>query len=320
MAKAIEQRDPLTVGHFGPGLFENVPGKTQRIVHDGDTIITRALGNIDIRFLGIDAPEISFAFHDHPKNFIPLSDNRWEVYLSNPFAENLPPFAVPLSPGLLDALRPRLGEGVATNHAQHAGFARDALVEAVEADMLALGQAEDLFEFFLVFAYEIMDSFGRLLCYINRNQPDAQHPTPRPRSYNERLLQAGRVSPYFIWPNVDPFRKQPSIVAAVLEPGTAATIAAGNNALGDARRGVHAAREQGIGIFEQGKELQLEAFEVRYLARRTPPERWVIDLSKNEHVLLQPMNYYTIPRAEDRLFIPQEYVALFVEKGWQREA
>ncbi len=319
MSKAIEQRDPLTVGHFGPGLFQNVAGNSQQIVHDGDTVITRALGNIDIRFLGVDAPEISFAFYDHPKNFIPLSDDRWEVYLSNPFAENLPPFATPLSPGLLDALLPRLAAGVATNHAQHAQAAREAMIAAVEADMVALGQTEETFEFFLVFAYEIMDRFGRLLCYLNRNQPDAQHPTPRPLSYNERLLQAGRVSPYFIWPNVDPFRRKPSIVAAVLEPGTAATIAAGNNALGDARRGVRAAREQGIGIFEQDNALQLEAFEVRYLARRTPPERWVIDLSKNEDVLLQPMNYYTIPHAEDRLFIPEEYVPLFVEKGWQRE-
>ncbi|MBE3561107.1 MAG: hypothetical protein IMW89_18080 [Ktedonobacteraceae bacterium] len=319
MSKAIEQRGSLTVGHVGFGLYGQAPGSPRRQVHDGDTINVRALGNINIRFLGIDAPEISFAFREHPQNFIPLEDSSWETYLSDPFAANLPPFEVPLSSGLLDALRPRLGPGTATNHAQHAQAAREALIEEIRTDMEVLGQSEDTFEFFLAFAYEIMDRYGRLLCYVNRNQPQEQTPVPRPRSYNERLLQVGWVSPYFIWPNVDPFRRLPSIAAAVLEPGTAADVASGHNALADAGRDVRAAREQGKGIFQQANPLRLAAFELRYLARRTAPDRWVIDLSKKDNVLLKPMNYYTIPYAEDRLFIPEEYVPLFVEKGWQRQ-
>jgi hypothetical protein len=50
-----------------------------------------------------------------------------------------------------------------------------------------------------------------------------------------------------------------------------------------------------------------------------PPERWVIDLSKNEDLIYKPDSYYKIPNAEDRLYIPEEYVALWVEAGWRRE-
>ncbi len=74
-------------------------------------------------------------------------------------------------------------------------------------DIEALDQTEEEFRFFLAFAYEVMDRYGRFLCYVNREQRDAHHPEPRPRSYNERLLAAGAVIPYFIWPNVDPFKR-----------------------------------------------------------------------------------------------------------------
>jgi hypothetical protein len=46
----------------------------------------------------------------------------------------------------------------------------------------------------------------------------------------------------------------------------------------------------------------------------------VIDLSKNDDVLIKPQEYYTIPNVEDRLFIPEEYVPLFVEAGWKKQA
>jgi len=55
------------------------------------------------------------------------------------------------------------------------------------------------------------------------------------------------------------------------------------------------------------------------LARRRPPNRWVIDLTSNNDVLIKPQNYYTIPNIEDRLFIPEDYVPLLVERGWQKQ-
>jgi hypothetical protein len=55
---------------------------------------------------------------------------------------------------------------------------------------------------------------------------------------------------------------------------------------------------------------------VRFLAQRRPPDRRIIDLSKSENILIKPQEYYTISDAEDRLFIPPEYVSLFVEFGW----
>jgi hypothetical protein len=65
--------------------------------------------------------------------------------------------------------------------------------------------------------------------------------------------------------------------------------------------------------------LRLEAFEIRYLARRQPPDRWVIDLSRRDDILLRPQEYHTVPNPEDRLFVPPEHVPLFVEAGWRRQ-
>ena len=62
MAKAIEQVKDLIVGHAGLGLRKGALGTVKQQVHDGDTLIARAVGNIGIRFLGMDAPEISFRY------------------------------------------------------------------------------------------------------------------------------------------------------------------------------------------------------------------------------------------------------------------
>ena len=61
MTKAIEQLPSgLIIGHAALGLHGGKPGSVRQQVHDGDTIIVRAPGNFGVRFLGIDAPEISF--------------------------------------------------------------------------------------------------------------------------------------------------------------------------------------------------------------------------------------------------------------------
>jgi hypothetical protein len=45
----------------------------------------------------------------------------------------------------------------------------------------------------------------------------------------------------------------------------------------------------------------------------------VIDLSAGGNTLIRPQNYFTVPNDEDRLYIPEEFVALFVEQGWQKQ-
>ena len=125
--------------------------------------------------------------------------------------------------------------------------------------------------------------------------------------------------PYFIWPNVDPFRKQGSLVDSVLPPGTANHEAEKpGGALQVARQFVRDARAQHLGVFGPDDPLRLLPFELRFLARRSPPDRWVIDLGRNDDTLINPQAYFQVADPEDRLFVPAEYVPLFVEKGWRR--
>ncbi len=322
MPNMIKQlRSGTVVGYAGLGARGGVPGSVRQQVHDGDTITVRAatenssaeIGNLGVRFLGVDAPEISFTLPGG-RGFIGLSDPRWEQYLSDPFKEAFDP---PLSAGLLENLRAGVGPGAAMNHYRYAAAAEQALEEAVLKDIRELNQTEADFRFFLAFAHEVMDRYGRFLCFINRYQ--ARNSQGRPRSYNERLLEAGKVSPYFIWPNIDPFRRAGSVVKAVPAPGTAGQWASESEALRRARRSVQAARERGLGIFDAHDPLRLQPFEVRFLGRRARPDRWLIDLSRDDDVLIRPQQYYTVPRLEDRLFIPEEYVPLFEERGWHQQ-
>ena len=192
----------------------------------------------------------------------------------------------------------------------------------IKEDIEALGVDAASFRFFLAFANEVMDGYGRMLCYLNRNQP--KEPPPRPKSYNERLLAAGHVTPYFIWPNLDPYKRPfPSLVDAVPEPGSPVPAAAPPEAtqlLQEARASVRAARENHLGVFEQQDPLRLYPFELRYLARRKPPDRWVIDLGAGDDVIHRPQEYPSIAEPENRLFVPAEYVPLFESKGWQAAA
>jgi len=204
---------------------------------------------------------------------------------------------------------------VALNHDHHARAAQAALEDEVSKDMQVLGQTKEEFRFFLAFAFEIMDRYGRMLCFVNREQPDPKVPEPRPLSYNERLLAAGQVLPYFIWPNVSPFRKAKSLLDAVIEPGKANQIA--DASLQAARAAFRQAREQHQGIYDTANPLLLEPFEVRFLAQRRAPNRWVIDLSKSDYILVHPQDYFSVVNPEDRLFVPEEYVPLFVHEGWQ---
>lgn len=60
MAQAIEQlRNGLRIGHVRLGAFGDGVGSPRQQVHDGDTITAQAIGNLGVRFLGVDAPEVS---------------------------------------------------------------------------------------------------------------------------------------------------------------------------------------------------------------------------------------------------------------------
>lgn len=313
MAKAVFKIGDLTVGIGQLGARDNGHGQVDEEVHDGDTLNVDPVGNLGVRFLGVDAPEVSFTLPGG-KTFVDIDDPRWEAFLSEPFADSFGD--IDLLPSLHDHLKARVGSGAATNHAELAGEATQALRAEVSADMERLGQDSETFSFFLAFATEVMDGYGRFLAFINCNQEQS----PRPDSYNERLLKQGNVTPYFIWPNLDPFRKQPYIVDAVPKPG--GVVPAGSDAeasepLDEARAWVRHARAEKLGVWRTTDPLRLLPFELRFLARRTPPDRWVIDLAAGDDRLLAPQLYHRIPHPEDRLFVPAEYVALFVSKGWK---
>ena len=299
------------------GIRRRADGTVQTLdqsVPDGDTVGAQLDGTGSSRFLGIDTPEKRF---EHPLGGDQALDGpKWEQYLTNPFASGYP--VALLEPPLSAHLQPRFGPGAGANHHRHGVAAGEALKQLVQSDQTALGQTPEQFRYFLSFSYEVFDRYGRFLAFVNRNQPEAAVPAPRPRSYNERQLDAGRALPYFIWPNVNPFREFATIVDAVPRPGTAHAVA-GSGDLKKARDAVKNARANGLGVFDPADPLRFEAFEVRYLGRGEVPVRAVIDLSRNDTVILRPQSYFKIPHPEDRLFIPGEFVPLFAAKGWRLE-
>lgn len=313
----IEKIGYLTVGYVNLGYYGETIGSVRQNVYDGDTINVSTKKNFGIRFLGVDAAEMKIPL-PKSRTFTSLSNQRWTDFLTDPFAASYGDFEPVLDPGLKTHLQSRMGANAATNHKHHADEAEDALEKLITDDMATLGKTKVDFEFFLAFAQEIMDGYGRFLCFINRNQPDANDPEPRPLSYNERLMIEGKVSPYFIWPNIDPYRPKVSLRKAVVDPGGANTEATTDPALKRARDGVKDARQKKKGIFDNTNPLAIQPFEVRFLSRRKPPNRWLIDLGKNDDTLVKPQDYYTITNLEDRLYIPDEYVPLFVEEGWEK--
>jgi hypothetical protein len=321
MAKAIETLSSgLRIGHAALGAHGDVPGSVRQETYDGDTVIVDPDGNLGLRFLGVDAAEVSFPLPGSSTTFISTADPRWAAFLDDPFDEVHGAIDPPLDPALQESLATRVGPGAAANHHDLAKAAERALEALIESDIAALQQTPERFRFFCSFANEVMDVYGRLLCYLNRDQPNADDPGPRPKSYNERLLALGRVAPYFIWPNLDPYRPPKRPVDAVPVPTTVAPAEVTIEeleSLDAARESVRQARQQGLGIFNPESPLRVYPFELRYLSRRTPPERWAIDLSAGDDLLRSPQAYHLIPNVEDRLFVPEEYVGLFVSKGWR---
>ena len=306
------------VGHALLGRHGQGRDSIAQQVHDGDTVTVEADGNLGVRFLGIDAPEVSVPLPGTSRPFVPVSDPRWAAVLADPFGAGAgPAFDPPLEAGLAAHLQGLASPTAADNHARLAAAAEDELEKLATGDMEALGKTKEDFRFFLAFAGEVMDRYGRLLGYLHPDQPDTPA-AQRFGSYNARLLAAGWVSPYFIWPNTNPFRRAGSVVAAVPRPGGAAELAATDPSLRAARTAAAAARRDGVGIYQAGNALRVAPFELRFLARRQPPDRWLVDLSSDADVLLPPQAYPDVPRPEDRLFVPAEYVPLWEHHGWKR--
>ncbi len=300
-----------------PGIFEDGPGSVVRQVHDGDTLFVRPDGNLGVRLLGIDTPEVSFMFPAPDARFLDLADDRWNEFLTAPFDDRWGPFTQPVPARLRSWIASKTPDNAGTIHHEHAAAATETLRELISQDMEIMGQTVDTFGYYLNFGFEVMDGYGRLLCIVNRNQPNANIPTRRPPSYNLRLLERGRAFPYFIWPNINPWERPDSVTAAVIPPGQAAELARTDRELMTARNAIRLARQRHLGIFDATNPLLLEPFELRWLSRRELPGRYVIDLRSDSDRMIHPHDYPTVPNTEDRLWLPSEYVPLFEKAGWK---
>lgn len=316
MAKAIEQLPSgLVIGHALLGRHGQGRGIIAQQVHDGDTVTIEADGNFGVRFLGIDAPEVS----------IPLGD----------VAAVREPHRPEVGRGAHRPARRRSGPGVrpavgggpgrAPGRARRcwrggqpcpAGCGRDDRAGGHgPRGPDGIGQDEGRLPV-LPGVRRGGDGPLRSAAGLSASRP-ARHPAAqRFGSYNERLLAAGWVSPYFIWPNINPFRRAGSVTAAVPPPGGAAELAERDGSLRAAPRAIAQARRQELGLY--AAPLGLLPFELRFLARRQPPDRWLVDLSTDAAVLVPPQAYPDVPLPEDRLFVPTEYVPLWEQHGRQR--
>ncbi|MTH97033.1 thermonuclease family protein [Roseibium sp. RKSG952] len=300
-------------GTFQFGYHGANRGSVKQIVNDGDTINVASKSNFPVRFLGIDTPEISFiapGSNDFQKTDAPV----FQALLAAPFAPGSGG-RQGFSNALCDYIETKAAADAAVNHHHWAERAEDRLEAFVDADLQEIGGDRETFQFFTAFAYEALDFYGRLLCYLNLGQPDVPSGT-RKSSYNERMLETGFASPYFIFPNVDPFRAKGSPVEAVLKAGSPQSILTNAPRLRAARQSVKDARTAQLGIFNAIDPLIFDAFELRFLARHKPPARWLIDLAGDDRVLFHPQTYYLVPNSEDRLWVPGEFVPLFESAGW----
>jgi endonuclease YncB( thermonuclease family) len=314
MRNAIGQtKNKEIVGHVGIGFKDATHVDTvDKKVHDGDTVTVRALGNFGVRFLQMDAPEVSCQLKG--KGFPRIENQTWIDYLTDP-SQGDQKYKDKFSPGLLANLEARFGPQAALNHKKHADKAREELARIIQDDLTTHNLTEDKFEFTMLFMWEVMDRYGRLLGYISRKK--LKDDAAEPESYNDRLLKSGKVLPYMIWPNEKLMTNASTVSKAVIPKGKANDYAEKNPRIKSIRAAVKQARQDGEGLFETGDPLLIEPFEIRYLGRKGTPDRWVIDLSKNDTTLIDPQNYYDL-LPEDRLFIDQEYVPLFESKGWSK--
>jgi hypothetical protein len=133
MVDAVYQtRSGLRIGHAGLGYRDERIGSVAQMVHDGDTIKTRPIGNLPIRFLGVDTAEISFK-HPETERFVGLGNDLWTEFLSDPFA---PKWDQPeMDEGLKEYLTTKTNPETAKNHYEHADLAQKSLESEVINDI-----------------------------------------------------------------------------------------------------------------------------------------------------------------------------------------
>ena len=113
----------MTTGFARLGQRGGRQGTIAEQVHDGDTITSIADGNIGVRLLGIDTPEVSFQFptNDGKLRFVSLKDDRWGELLASPFdASKYGGFDQPIPPGLKAWWRSKTSKHEAAAHNEHA--------------------------------------------------------------------------------------------------------------------------------------------------------------------------------------------------------
>lgn len=169
----------------------------------------------------MDTPEVSFGY---PKldndpdggKWLSTSNEKFQKYLARPFDSQFSDsqrYKDDLGSEVVNYLEDKLNASTAKNHHDLAMKAQRELERIVEADVQERENQNRKFRFFMAFAFEILDRYGRFLCYLDRdNNPQEREGRI---SYNERMLETGFAAPYFIWPNLNPFIKSGSIVEAV---------------------------------------------------------------------------------------------------------
>jgi endonuclease YncB( thermonuclease family) len=323
MAKAIFNPNGFTRGFSLLPKHGDRTATVREAVHDGDTVTVEADGSFSIRLLGVDTPEVSFEFPKlpgDPRSETFRSITEFQQYLSDPFNPDFQgsqAYEKQLGDKLLRYLKPKLNSQTASNHHEYAIAAQRELERIIEFDVNERIYQGEKFRFFMAFAYEIMDRYGRFLCYVDRDNKPIEREGRL--TYNEKMLKSGLAIPYFIWPNINPFRKQGSLLEAVPAPEKFKDFVNKDKRTKIVRNFVKDARSDGIGVFDKQNPLILMPFELRYLARRSKPDRYVLDMSKNTPKLLKPTDYYLIPNEEDRLFVDEHFVQLFQKKGYQIE-
>jgi endonuclease YncB( thermonuclease family) len=287
-------------------------------VSDGDTVSAVTDEAFGVRFLGVDTPETKIPGPPFSSTSHPDVAAHFQQLLDTARLE-----ASGFHPQLAADLRARYPDGAAGmgNHHAHAKAAEAELEAQMLADEQQMTDAGIEFQLFLAYAMEKMDVYGRLLAFLNRNQPNATNPGPRPPSYNQRMLTGGFARPYFIWPNIDPFRQHPDLLSAVPTPAGLPGWVANAPSLIDARAATAAARAAGAGTWQANRPLMLDAHEFRAMWDLRPPHRWVVDLSGQHYgAILAPHRYLDIPHHEDRLYLPPEFMSLWLERGWTQAA
>lgn len=308
----------LKLGVSGIGLHGKKVGSISQIVHDGDTVNTRLIHNLGVRFLGIDTPEISFQFPG-THTFVSLSDKKWDEYFrSGKWKEGLA-----VGQDLYHHFSNIIGNGknIVKNHLEYAQEARKALLKIINSDLKKSKRSVKSFNFFMAFGSDFLDGYGRLLCYLNSSLDNFKSQKDKDEikklSYNERQLATGLGCPFFIWPNVQPFLSVKAFSRENVHPKNFWTLIKKAQKLHQARKSVAEARSSNKGIFNNTNLLKLMPFEFRIIARKKGPDRFVIDLrDEGNNVLLKPEEYIKIPHQEDRMHIPGEYVPIFQLYGW----